>query len=231
MRDAAVMLDMVVSIRQRFDAHLRPTAFTGLQGRLVERHDRVRADFVTSDSVDRVLYALRAAKARYRAWPVEGDEFALAYGRVPIEHSFDALSGGLARTYRRGRREMRLAAETPSGHNFHQWRKRVKYLRHQMELLDPLWPELLAGYTASLRQLGDLLGEEHDLAELLTLMASNPLICPDHDERTLMAALIQHRRSELQTGSMALGRRVYAESPSQFTDRFRSYWVIWDQGF
>lgn len=230
-RDAAVMVETVVSIRERFDAHLRPTAFAGLEQRLVELHERARSDLIASDSLDRVRYALRSAKARYRAWPVEGDEFALAYGRIPVEHSFETIRGGLARTYGRGRREMRVAAQTPSGHNFHQWRKRVKYLRHQMELLQPLWPEMMSGYVGSLVQLGDLLGEEHDLAALLRFVVSNPMVCPDPAERTLIGALAQHRRSELQTGSLALGRRVYAESPSQFTSRMRSYWAAWDEGW
>lgn len=228
LRDAAVMVETIGSIREMFSDHLRPTAFAFLEQRVTDDYNRIRADLAAGDSVGHVLYALRGAKARYRAWPVEGDRFSAAYGRVPVAHSFDSMSSGLQRTYRRGRREMQAAGEIPTAHNFHLWRKRVKYLRHQMEVLQPLWPEALVGYVASLSQLGDLLGEEHDFAELLRLVASDPAVCSDTGERTVVAALSQHRRSELQTAAMALGRRVYAESPPQFTARIGAYWNAWD---
>lgn len=227
-RDAAVVAAVVEGLRDRFSSHLKRSAFETLERRLVARHDAARRDLIGSgDALRNAVYRLRAAHARYRVWPTEDDEIARAYGRGPLEHSFDTISGGLVRTYRRGRREMALAGDTPTGHNFHQWRKRVKYLRHQIELLAPLWPEVMDGFAATLDRLGDLLGEEHDLSELMRLVAADPGLCADAAERTLISALAHHRRSELQTAAMTLGRRAYAEKPRQFGDRIGSYWDVW----
>lgn len=120
---------------------------------------------------------------------------------------------------------MGTAASVQSAHNFHWWRKRVKYLRHQMELLRPMFPEVLEGYIAALDHLGELLGEEHDLAELVALLAEHPELCSDDAELTLMVALAEHRRTELQIKALAIGRKVYAESPKAFGDRMAAYWA------
>lgn len=223
-RDAAVLVTTVATIRSRFAAHLRRTAFETLEYNLTQRHLDTRAHLVEDrETLRTVVYALRSAKARYRVWPAEGDA-PETWRAHPVEHSFATLRGGLERTYRRGLREMGDAHATPSGHNFHWWRKRVKYLRHQIELLRPMFPEMLDGYIAALDHLGELLGEEHDLAELTRMVATHPELCSDAAERTLITALAQHRRSELQTASMSIGRKVYAEAPAHFADRMAAYW-------
>lgn len=224
-RDAAVLVETVGMLRDRFGTHLRRSAFSTLETKLIERHASARADLLDGgDQLRRVVHAMRSARARYRAWPVETEQPVGRHSHV-VPHSFESLEPGLRRTYRRGRREMRVAGETPSGHNFHQWRKRVKYLRHQMELLRPTFPAVIDGYIAALDQLGEVLGEEHDLAELLLLVAGEPGLCEDAAERTLITALAQHRRSELQTAAIAIGRRVYAESPQRFVARIGAYWT------
>lgn len=223
-RDTAVQLKTVSTIRSRFAAHLRRSAFETLEGNLDRRHREARARLAEDPEILRtVVYALRSARARYRVWPAEADPEAIRRAR-PVTHSFDAMRGGLLRTYRRGRQEMRIAEKQPTAHNFHWWRKRVKYLRHQMELLRPMFPEVLDGYIAALDELGDLLGEEHDLSELVALVSDEPELCVDAAEVTLIIALAEHRRTELQAEALMIGRKVYAESPKAFANRLAAYW-------
>jgi CHAD domain-containing protein len=112
----------------------------------------------------------------------------------------------------------------PTAHNFHQWRKRVKYLRHQMEFLVPLWPEVIAGTAATLDRLGMVLGEDHDLAELLILVEERPEMCSSPAERSLLFALARQRQTELRHAADVLGRLVYAEKPASLRGRFGAYW-------
>jgi CHAD domain-containing protein len=123
---------------------------------------------------------------------------------------------------------MAEAGRRPTADNFHTWRKRAKYLRHQVEIITPLFPEVLDGYGAALTRLGDVLGQEHDLVELLRFLASRPDLAADPVERSMLVALVQHRRAELQTAAMSLGSRVYAESPDRFIRRIGDYWNAWD---
>jgi hypothetical protein len=100
----------------------------------------------------------------------------------------------------------------------------VKYLRHQLEILTPLWPEVIVGLAMTTEQVGDLLGADHDLQELVDLLSTKPDLCPNPIERSLVIALAEQRRSDLQTASRILGRRVYAESAVSLTSRFGVYW-------
>ncbi len=223
-RDSAVLLKTISTIRSRFGAHLKRSAFETLLSNLDRRHSEARAQLIEDPVLLRhVVYALRSARARYRVWPAETDPRE-TWRAEPAAHSFDTMRGGLRRTYRRGRKEMRVAASDPTAHNFHWWRKRVKYLRHQMELLRPMFPEVLDGYIAALDHLGELLGEEHDLAELVALVTERPELCADAAEVTLITALAEHRRSELQAEALAIGRKAYAESPKAFANRLEAYW-------
>lgn len=228
-RDGWVMVETVAGLRERYRDHLRSTAFVMTLERMEERHLRRRAGVLEdADGMRRVVRTLRSARARYAAWPID-DELAQAYGRTPVRHAFETIAPGLERTYERGRREMRDALADPTPEHFHLWRKRVKYLRHQIEILEPLWPEVIGGYARSLEHLGDVLGEEHDLSVLLELLGANPELCPDPVERSLLAAVAVRRRSDLRLASAALGSRAYAEPAPRLVTRFAVYWEAWDR--
>lgn len=226
-RDADILVLSVARIRRRFAAQLQPTAFEGLADRLAAHRERTHAGARDTEEWRRVVYAIRSSRARYTAWPVD-DDAARAHGMQVIPHAFRSVAPGVRRTYARGRDEMREAARRPAAENFHAWRKRAKYLRHQMEILVPLWPEVISGLAASLDRLGDVLGEEHDLAELLRTIAARPDLCPDPVERSMLVALVQHRRAELQTAALGLGARIYAEPHNRFVGRVGEYWAAWD---
>lgn len=227
LRDAHVRVESIAAVRERFDSQLRDSAFEEVAGRLAERRRRLYEQTIDGDEWIKVAYALRSARARYAAWPVD-DDAAKAHGMAVIRHEFSSVAPGLARTYARGRQEMSQAARRPTADNFHAWRKRAKYLRHQVEILSPVFPDVLDGYTGALTRLGDLLGAEHDLADLLRFLASHPQYSPDPVERSMLVALVQHRRSELQAASLSLGSRVYAEATDRFTRRVGEYWHAWD---
>ena len=234
-RDGAVMLDAVRRLRSRYGHLLAPGVFGELEDRLVVRHRRMSSRVLEDDEVlQRLVGVLYRARSRYAAWPIEFDvptapeQSALArLGAKPITHSYRTIGPGITMTYRQGQRQMREAQAHPSAESFHAWRKRVKYLRHQMEIITPVWPEVLGGLATSLEHLGDVLGDEHDQAQLISLVASLPDMVADPDERHLLVALSQQRRRELQGAALVMGRRIYAESPERFAGRLGAYWAAW----
>lgn len=172
--------------------------------------------------VGRVVRGLERAYNRYSSWPTEPDA-RRAYG-MGVRDGYGAVQPGLSKTYARGRHDMVRAYGRSHVDGFHEWRKRVKDLRHQMEFLTPLWPEGITGIAQTLERLGDLLGEDHDLVELSGLLVESPRLCADPRERSLFQALVDHRRAELQVACEILGRRIYAEKPAALTHRFGEYW-------
>jgi CHAD domain-containing protein len=122
---------------------------------------------------------------------------------------------------------MKSSMAAPTTEHFHEWRKHVKYLRHQVEIVSPVWPEVVGGLATSLSHLGDVLGDDHDQGELVRLVGSLPDLMPDPDERNLLVALSQQRRRELQGAGLVMGKRIYAEAPDRFALRLEAYWSAW----
>ena len=222
-RSAYVVTHVLETVQGTYGLFLAPETFGELAERLAIRHDRMNQRVMEDpEIISGVVANLERAHGRYSSWPTD-PQARDVYG-FGIRDSFEAVGPGLQLTFRRGRRGMVAAYQRPSPANFHSWRKRVKYLRHQMELLTPLWPEVLLGMALTLDRVGKLLGEDHDLAELLLLVADRTDLCPNPVERSLLKALVEQRRSDLQTAARLLGRRVYTESPVSLNTRFEAFW-------
>ena len=222
-RDSAVTVSAIEDIRDLYGSLLAEGTFDETWEKLVVRRDRIEDRAMEDPNVvPRVVANLERARARYASWPTDPDAKS-AYG-MGIRDDFRAVGPGLKATHARGRREMVAAYKSPSPAHFHLWRKRVKYLKHQMEILTPMWPEVMIGMAITLDRIADLLGQDHDLAELLQLLADRPDLCPNPMERSLMNALAEQRRSDLQTASRILGRRIYSESPQSLDGRLEAYW-------
>lgn len=222
-RSAQGVLDAALSIHGIYGDLLADGTFLELIERLSRRRDLTELSAVEDPNlVGRVVRSLEKAYHRYGSWPTD-PEAREVYG-LGIRDSYEAVAPGLGKTYGLGRATMVTAYTRGLPGDFHEWRKRAKDLRHQMEFLAPLWPEVVVGTAMTLDRLGNILGEDNDLAELLALLRSRPDLCPEPRERSLFRALAMQRRSDLQVACEILGRRVYAEKPGALSHRFGEYW-------
>ena len=230
-RDGAVLVDAVGRMRGRYEHLLAPGVFLDLEDRLRRRHQRMLARVLDDDEVlEHVVGELHRARSRYAAWPTDTEDLRFALGgsnRRVISNNFSSIGPGIAGTYRDGQKHMKAAIAAPTTEHLHEWRKHVKYLRHQVEIVSPVWPEVVGGLATSLSHLGDVLGDDHDQSELVRLVGSLPDLMPDPDERNLLVALSQQRRRELQGAALVMGKRIYAEGPDRFALRLEAYWSAW----
>jgi len=225
-RDGYIMVRTLDLLRKAYRGTLRREAFSVTRRYLLERHQQSRREVIENQELmTHVVVTMRTARARYAAW--EADRT----GKPPtkqaargVRNDFAAIAPGLARVYHRGRGAMQQAYQDYTTESFHEWRKRVKYLRYQLESLEPLWPELLAAHAKRLDQLGELLGDEHDLAELANIVLRDEAATANQRERTLLLALIHRTRLEIQYEARTLGWSLYAETPDEFVGRLGSYW-------
>lgn len=223
-RSAAAVVWAASVIRTLYGDLLADGTFGEMLHRLGQRRDIVELQALEDPHlVGRIVRNLERAYHRYSGWPTDAEAREI-YG-LGIRDEFAAIQPGLHSTYGRGRQEMVTAYKTGRSGDFHLWRKRAKYLRYQMEFLAPLWPEVVVGMAVTLDRLGEVLGEDHDLAELVELIHSRPDLCPDPRERSLFTALATQRRAELQIAAEVLGRRIYAEKPGSLQARFGEYWA------
>ena len=217
------VLDAASSIREIYGELLADGTFEEMLQRLTRRRDLIELQALEDPNlVGRVVRNLERGYNRFSAWPTDPEAMKV-YG-IGIADRYASIDPGLGRTYSTGRVNMAQAYRSTSADDFHDWRKRVKDLRHQMEFLAPLWPEVVVGTAMTLDRLGSILGDEHDLAELIDLLEVRTDLCPNPRERSLFKALTNQRRSELRVAAEILGRRIYAEKPKSVNARFGEYW-------
>ena len=212
LRDAQVLIDTVEKLVAGSDGALPPRVRAALGRSLAARRGHLTRR--AHDAPERLAHfaaRLGEGRARAAAWQLDGD-------------GFEALAGGLARTYGRGRRAMAAARKTPSPEHFHEWRKRAKYGLYHHRLLHDVWPTEVEARHAALDRLSTVLGEHHDLA---LLDAAAPDL-PAHTAAPL-ATLAHDRRTPLETEAFALGALLYAEKPRPFTTRIARYWTAWTE--
>ncbi len=223
-RNAAVALDTLATVESRYAELLVTDVFAGVRGALEARKSGI-VEHAIGDPEQRrqIVDALRSARARYAALPLEGI-LGKPSTKPSIRNSYRAIAPGLARTYNRGRLRMADAYRSPSAERFHEWRKRVRYLRFELETLTELWPEAINGIVFAVNDLGDTLGADHDLAELKSLVHDDHALTSGKRERDLLTALLEQPRSDLQWQAWTKGLRVYAEPTDRFVERFGVYW-------
>jgi hypothetical protein len=215
LRDSQSIIDSLDALLAHFQEQLEPDAFASIRQELATRRERIAQDRKgLEQKLERVLTRLRELRQRALHWRID-------------DRGFAAVSGGLEKTYARGRKALGKAYRSPSPARFHEWRKRTKYHWYHLRLLRRIWPEMLQVEGAAGDKLSDLLGDDHDLAVLRDTLIKTPEQFGDARQLQLLVALIDRRRAELQAQALPLGRRLYAEKPRRMTKRLRQYWSVW----
>jgi hypothetical protein len=138
-----------------------------------------------------------------------------------------AIGPGLKKIYGRGQKAFATAGSRPTEANFHEWRKRVKDLWHQLCLLSPARPRKLRVRTDDLEKLGDLLGDDHDLYMLREFAVSR---FKGTDGAETFEKLIGSRQEELRLKALKLGKKFYPKKPNRFCRQIGDYWKSWRKG-
>ena len=226
-RSATVALDTLATVEGRYAELLVGGVFARVRrGLKVQRTAAVQHAIGDPEQRRQIVRTLRSTRARHAALPLEGT-LGKPFAKPSIRNSYKAIAPGLARTYDRGRLEMADAYRSPSAEGFHQWRKRVRYLRFQLETLTGMWPEVMEGTAIAVDDLGETLGGAHDLAELGRRVRDDHSLTSGKRQRELLSALIEQRRHDLQQRARAKGLRAYAEPTDRFIERLGVYWEAW----
>jgi CHAD domain-containing protein len=212
-RDAQVKLGTLAALRERFGDRLPPDgvglfahALEGERERLADPDGEVLA-------LDRAAGAIEAGRNAIAEWPLQADEWSL-------------VGPGLKRSYRRGRNRYAEVRDGAGDEAVHEWRKRVKDLWYHLRLVRNAKKSVLGEAADEAHRLSDLLGDHHDLAVLRDDAVERRELFADGDLEKLLSS-ISERQDELAADALALGERVYAEKPSEFEQRIRSYWKSW----
>ncbi|MEZ6090852.1 MAG: CHAD domain-containing protein [Pirellulaceae bacterium] len=212
-RDAQSMIATYDALMRHFADQVHRPSFGGIRREL-----SLRRNAIDEGAAEQRLLAVRETllemKGRAEDWTLR-------------EKGFDAIEGGIVKTRRRAVDRLADALDQPETERLHEFRKRCKYQWYQMRLIQPVWPAMIDPLRKSFSELGDLLGDDHDLAILCQTLDASPEAFGSAEDVQAAKGLIDQRRQQLQRQSLTLGQFVLAESNQAFVDRMRLYWNLW----
>ena len=214
-RDGKALINALDRLMERYGDPARALPVDGLKSAMRRGQTEARRRILKRrDGLSAQRAALRECCERAVRWRV---------GR----HGWSVIGSGFKRTYAKGRKALATAQSDRSMENLHEWRKQTKYLWHQLQVMQPLWPGLIGELADQVHKLSDYLGDDHDLAVLRETAVGLEKALPSVAARNAVIALIDRSRNQLQDKAVLLGRRIYEEKPKAFAARFGKYWREW----
>lgn len=213
-RDAEVMVETLDGLEQAYADQLDHDAILPLRDELIECLSEQTENEMIDDRLANFRLVMTEALDRSRDWKIRED-------------GFDALAGGLAKTYRRAQKALAAAQDDPSPAAWHEWRKRVKYHWYHARLLREIWPDMVGTRRELADLLSDLLGDHHDLSVFASRMDGWQAIDRDPRLGDLLRGAIRARQETLLEEALPLGRRLFAEDADALNERWQLYWTQW----
>ncbi|SIO50739.1 CHAD domain-containing protein [Rhodovulum sp. ES.010] len=213
-RDADTLIETYDAVTAHFEDQIDRRSFASIRARLTCDATALRADPETARRLKTVRDGMEDARGRVADWSLDAD-------------GFDAIAGGLGKTYRQARKRMEEAWQSPTGEALHEWRKRVKYHWYHARLLGGVAPQMMAPHADAADEMSDLLGDHHDLVVLDAPLRGAP---GDFGEKTDLDAfrgLMTRRREALARRAFHLGRLLLAERQKALVKRWGGYWTAW----
>jgi len=125
----------------------------------------------------------------------------------PAPRHTASVAAAVERLHRKGRKALKRSRLEPSDENLHEARKQAKHLAQALEIVGGGKPPRRAVKAMKrARQVGDLLGDDHDLALLAERLAQLP--GPPKARRKLLESL-DARRADLQEKALKRARPVF----------------------
>ena len=206
-RDAQSALDALNDLR-KVDLPISATSIETIRARLTKMRDAAEAKSFTKAMRDRLSRFLDYATLSLERWPLKAIDF-------------DIVTDGLTSTYRRARQLVPDTWTDSEAEHLHDLRRRVVEHRHQMDIIEPLWPRLGKVWAEEAQRLRNQLGSCQDLAVLAELTAPHQPLAP---WRSRLAPLISARRDAHLKSAARLAGRLFAEKPKAFRRRIAALW-------
>jgi len=208
-RDSKASIAALEALGERHES-IKLDKFRRLLGR--ERTQARRA--LTHTLISKQRTSLRAVTKRSERWRLQGDDW-------------EVIGDGLRRSYRRGRKRFATAKESRDTQCLHEWRKQVKYLWHQLQILQPLRPGKIEEIADRCHKLAEKLGDDHDLAVLRAKIAGHAKSFAHPKDLDELLRLLDRRRVQLQDEAFDIGSRLFKGKPRAFVLRIGKHWEAW----
>ncbi len=208
-RDAQSTLDALVDLRKA-EVPFSETSMETIRRRLTEIKDSAEHRSFTKDMRDRLSRYLDYATLSLERWPLKAIDF-------------DTVADALTSTYRRARQLLPDGWPNAEAEHLHDLRRRVVEHRHQMDLIEHLWPRLGQVWAQEAQRLRNRLGACQDLVVFIGFTAPHQPLAPWRSR--LMPVIDARRATHLKTAARLAGR-LFAEKPKAFRRRIAALWSV-----
>lgn len=160
-----------------------------------------------------VVRLLKQASLRVKAWP------------LPDVH-WQSLTSSVASGYRQSRRALKQAEKLETPESLHNFRRKVKQHWYHLRLFENFGDGDMQKRLAELEQLSTQLGDQHNLIVLRSRLTAD--LETSHDRQQIRHVLfwLDEESDTLRTHALEAGRRLFAEKPTAFHDRFAALRAI-----
>lgn len=214
LRDAEVVLMTLDGVWPAPTGIRKDTRPAGIRAELAARLSTLERAFEAEKIIERLIKKLLRERHRTREW--------VPAAKGGWEKLWNRPAARVSQSYRRARRAMARADHDGGGEALHDWRKAVKRHRYQFQFLLGAPPDESISNLADLEELGELLGEDHDLAVLEATVANDAKALPGGADRDRLSAAITQRRRALEAETGPLGERLFGMRPRMFRGRLQS---------
>jgi CHAD domain-containing protein len=143
--------------------------------------------------------------------------------KLPLKKDdIKVLFSGMSKIYSLCDTCMQNARKEPTNENLHEWRKQVKYLYYQFQVLTPFIPDELVVHKPNLDKIAEHLGEDHDLAELEIFLDNISGIYPDDYGINTLEETIEKSRNDLQSRVFLLAVDIFNKNTEKLINNLLS---------
>ncbi|MDP1908175.1 MAG: CHAD domain-containing protein [Hyphomicrobium sp.] len=206
-RDAQGALDALADLRKA-ESPLSATSLETMKSRLTALRDAAEATSFTQEMRDRLARYLDFATLSLERWPLDAIDF-------------ETVTEGLTATYRRARQLVPENWQQADAEHLHDLRRRVVEHRHQMDLVEYLWPRLGKVWAEEAQRLRNQLGACQDLTVLTHFTTPHQPLAP---WRSRLQPVIDTRHAAHIKTAARLAGRLFAEKPKAFSRRISALW-------
>jgi hypothetical protein len=135
------------------------------------------------------------------------------------EQAADILADGARATLRRARKALDKAGSRGEADDFHDLRKAAKTHSMHLSLLGRLWPTPIKARRKAVDELGERLGELHDVFVMRALLdADGEPLGPPEDTK-LLGKLLKRSEKSLRKACLAEAAELFGDSPKRSTKK------------
>lgn len=208
-REATALVETIDRLAAAFPEHVAGGGLDSVRDRLIARQHEMHAGAGLDAAIGAATAACEEGLIRIER---------LLLPDLP-EHAADVLADGARKTLRRARKALDRAGSRGEAEDFHDLRKAAKTHSMHLSLLGRLWPTPIKVRRKAVDELGEKLGELHDVFVMRALLEADDEPLGDAQDTKLLGKLLKRSEKSLKKACLAGAADLFGDNPKRSTKK------------